>query len=367
MAGRALHTTDPRFTIEARFDVFQLWSRSLNRCKRFPVLDGWRGISILLVLAGHMLPLGPKVLQLNAAVAATGMSLFFILSGFLIVSMLVKNDNVVCFLIRRVCRILPLAWSFLILVLLLNHANGAAWEANLFFYANLPPFYLSYTNGHFWSLCVEMQFYAAIATFVALAGRRGLLLVPIACLLVTAARIAFGVEISIVTWWRIDEILAGGCLALAFTSGPVTNAVKSLPYFTPFLVAPLLLASCHPAFGALNYARPYLAALLIGSTFFRPSDRLQRLLCGRRLGYVAEISYALYVIHPLTFSGWLGQGDVIVRYTKRAGSFVFSFFFAHLSTRYYEKYWIALSHRIVARIEAYSVPRLVEMPATGSL
>ena len=58
---------------------------------------------------------------------------------------------------------------------------GPAWKANLFFYANLPPFYLDYTNGHFWSLCVEMQFYAAIAIVVALAGRRGLVLVPIVC------------------------------------------------------------------------------------------------------------------------------------------------------------------------------------------
>ena len=50
------------------------------------------------MLAGHMLPLGPKVLQLNETVAATGMSLFFTLSGFLIVSMLTKNDNVASFL-----------------------------------------------------------------------------------------------------------------------------------------------------------------------------------------------------------------------------------------------------------------------------
>ena len=41
------------------------------------------GVSIALVLAGHLLPLGPKSWQMNGAVAATGMALFFILSGFL--------------------------------------------------------------------------------------------------------------------------------------------------------------------------------------------------------------------------------------------------------------------------------------------
>ena len=32
---------------------------------RLLVLDGWRAVSILLVLAAHMLPLGPKALMLN--------------------------------------------------------------------------------------------------------------------------------------------------------------------------------------------------------------------------------------------------------------------------------------------------------------
>lgn len=339
----------------------------MDGSNRLQVLDGWRGISILCVLAGHMLPLGPKVLDLNATIATAGMSLFFILSGFLIVSMLIKNDNVASFLVRRVCRIVPLAWAFIILVLFFHHADWAAWRANLLFYANLPPFYLDYANNHLWSLCVEMQFYATIAIVVALAGRRGLALVPFVCLAVTAARVVYGVPISIVTWSRVDEILAGGCLALAFSSTRLRNIVCSFPSFTPFLIAPLLLASCHPAFATLNYARPYFAALLIGSTIPRSSDAFQKLLCGPLLGYLAEISYALYVIHPLTYSGWLGEGDVTVRYTKRVGSFLLSFAFAHFSTRKYEKYWIGLGHRLAARIEARSAAKHMEKPAIRSL
>lgn len=318
---------------------------------RIPTLDGWRGISILCVLVGHMLPLGPKILRFNGMIATAGMSLFFILSGFLIVSMLVRNDNVVSFLIRRVCRIVPLAWVFLIVVLLFNGANLAAFKANLLFYANLPPFYLDYVNSHFWSLCVEMQFYAAIALAVALAGRWGLVMVPIACLAVTVARISYGEQISIVTWWRIDDILAGGCLALVLGSPRVAKAAVNLPACTPFLLMPLLLASSHPSLGVLNYVRPYFAALLIGSTILRSQDALQRLLCGRILGYLAQVSFALYVIHPLTDAGWMGKGDVIVRYSKRIGSFFLTFLFAHVSTFYYEKYWIGLGHRLAARVD----------------
>jgi peptidoglycan/LPS O-acetylase OafA/YrhL len=337
-----------------------------NVSSRVPVLDGWRGISILCVLAGHMLPLGPKFLQFNAMVAAAGMSLFFILSGFLIVSMLLRNDNVPSFLARRLCRIVPLAWAFLIVVLSFNGASWAAWKANLLFYANLPPFYLDYVNAHFWSLCVEMQFYAAIALAVAFAGRRGLALVPVACVAVTAGRIAYGETISIVTWFRIDEILAGGCLALALASPRVVKAATKLPAFTPFLLMPLLLASSHQELGALNYLRPYIAGLLIGSTMLRSRDALQQVLSGRILRYLAQISFALYVIHPLTDAGWMGSGDVVVRYTKRIGSFALSFLFAHLSTFYYEKYWINLGHRLASRLEARSVAKRGEVPATGN-
>jgi peptidoglycan/LPS O-acetylase OafA/YrhL len=327
--------------------------RAVNRLpSHLPVLDGWRGISILLVLAAHLLPLGPKFLEFNDMIATTGMSLFFILSGFLVVSMLIRNDNVASFLVRRACRILPLAWGYLIIVLSFNGANWEAWERNLLFYANLPPYgYLKYANSHFWSLSVEMQFYAAIALVVALTGRWTWVILPIVCLAVTTARIAYGIELANVTWFRVDEILAGGILALAFGSSRIAKAAENLPAFSPFLLAPLLLASCHPSMGALNYARPYLAALLVGSTILRSRDALQHLLCGRILAYIAKISFALYVIHRLTASGWMDSGDVFARYSKRIVSFILSFLFAHISTFYYEKYWIGLGHRLAVRIE----------------
>ena len=92
--------------------------------------------------------------------------------------MLLKNSDVISFLIRRACRILPLAWLFILVVLAYHRAPGAAWAANIFFYADLPPFYLDFGTGHFWSLCIEVQFYCAIAVIVAVAGRRGLWAVP---------------------------------------------------------------------------------------------------------------------------------------------------------------------------------------------
>ena len=64
---------------------------------RFLPLDGWRGLSIILVLLGHLFPLGPKLWAMNGAIAATGMSLFFILSGFLILNVLINEKMLLIF------------------------------------------------------------------------------------------------------------------------------------------------------------------------------------------------------------------------------------------------------------------------------
>jgi peptidoglycan/LPS O-acetylase OafA/YrhL len=83
----------------------------VNSPGRLPILDGLRAISILLVLAAHMLPLGPKVIALNSTAGAMGMSLFFALSGFLIASTLIHNADIREFLVRRLTRIVPLAYA----------------------------------------------------------------------------------------------------------------------------------------------------------------------------------------------------------------------------------------------------------------
>src|SRR6202165_922417 len=109
---------------------------------RYPALDGWRGISILLVLAGHLFPLGPKSLAVNAGIAALGMAIFFTLSGFLITTTLLYRQSVVEFLIRRLCRIVPLAWLFTLVVLAFVKGSFPVYMAHMLFFGNLPPFLL---------------------------------------------------------------------------------------------------------------------------------------------------------------------------------------------------------------------------------
>ncbi len=76
---------------------------------------------------------------------------------------------------------------------------------------------------------------------------------------------------------------------------------------------------------------------------------LTRLLDNRILIYVATVSFALYVIHPILTITWLGEGDKLVKYAKRPLLFAVLFLLAHLSTYYYEKKCIEIGRKLSTR------------------
>jgi peptidoglycan/LPS O-acetylase OafA/YrhL len=317
-----------------------------TRIPHIRVLDGWRGLSILLVLAAHLLPLGPSRFGLNEAAGITGMAIFFTLSGFLITSTLYFRPNVRNFLIRRVCRIVPVAWLFVLITLPFLHLNKSFWPASLLFYANLPPFHLVALTGHLWSLCVEIQFYALIALLFAVFRKRAFALLPFLTLALTLNDIRAHEPHSIVTWFRLNEILAGASLAWLF-HGPHSFRLRAvLANLHPAIPFTLLLAASLPALGWPEYLRPYAAVALIGTTFFRPGTPGTRLLESKPLLFLAGISYALYVWHPLFAHGWFGTGTALVRYEKRPLGLVLTFAVAWLSTHYFESRFIALGKRL---------------------
>ncbi len=319
---------------------------------RLTSLDGWRGISILLVLAAHFLPLGPKSWQLNSTAGPLGMVLFFTLSGFLITNFLLHHRSVTDFLIRRFFRIVPLAWLGLLIGLTMAGASSEAYIANFFFFANMPPFWLSEVTAHYWSLCVEVQFYIGIALLFFFFKDKGLLLLPLLCLLVTAFRVIHGEYISIETYFRVDEILAGAILALAYDGRLGKDLPRLIGASSQYLLLGLLLVSCHPDSGAMNYFRPYLAAMLVGTTLLNDKTPLTPLLASKVLFYIASISFALYVIHPLLAHTWLGSGEGLEKYVKRPVLFFALFVCAHLSTFYFEHRWIAFGKRLSQRLRS---------------
>ena len=149
----------------------------------FPGLNGIRAIAALAVVVTHTtmdLPrfnLDPNIFGETADrnlrsldLAGYGVTMFFALSGFLITYLLTKEKakghiNIKKFYMRRILRIWPLYYAYLILILFFTR-NWAPFEPTttalyVFFGANIPyilgtPMHLL---GHYWSLGVEEQFY----------------------------------------------------------------------------------------------------------------------------------------------------------------------------------------------------------------
>ena len=220
------------------------------------------------------------------------------------------------------------------------------WRADLLFYTNLPPFHLIPITAHLWSLCVEIQFYGGIALLFLLFRNRGFALLPGICLAVTLARVVTGTPVSIVTYFRVDEILAGASLAWLF-HGPFAARLRSgLTRINPFIPLALLAAASYPLLPWFEYARPYFAATLVGTTLFAAGSRWNSVLESKRLAYLATISYALYIWHPLAMHGWFDSDSKMLKYAKRPLGIALSFLIAHVSTMYFERPMIEIGKRL---------------------
>lgn len=307
--------------------------------KHMATLDGLRAASILAVLSAHLLPLGPKFLRLNEMAAGMGMSLFFGLSGYLITTNLLSGQLPKVFAIRRSARIVPLYVVYLLVAFVFIDFDLYALLVNLAFLENYLHSTLRPINGHLWSLCVEGQFYLAIGLVVAAFGRDSLrYVVPTACVLVTGIRIATGSYINIMTHLRVDEILAGGCIAVLFHRRE-RKATLSQWWL---LVVILFWAIASNSFsGPVQYLRPYAAALVIAIALQIAHGLFRSTLTSSVSGYIAKISYALYIIHPLTAYGFMNEGTTLERYLlKRPISFALTLLLAHFSTFHWEAWWI---------------------------
>ena len=125
---------------------------------RLPALDGVRAIAVLAVIANH---------SGLSSLGGIGVDIFFGLSGYLITGILLDakaftpspRAYLVPFYMRRALRILPLAWTVaVIMVLVRGEWSGLLWYMG--FLVNWLPQAPPPTDlGHYWSLAVEEQFY----------------------------------------------------------------------------------------------------------------------------------------------------------------------------------------------------------------
>lgn len=158
---------------------------------QFPPLHGLRVLAVVSVLQVHVTVVfvqsGLMVDEAYvpfATLSATvcfGMDLFFVMSGFLIGSMLLRTlerpgrRTFLRFYFRRAARIFPLYWAILTGLTLLwataQQRRDVVWEYS--FLTNYWPFKEPQVMGWAWSLCVEEHFYLGVPVILWLLHRLG--------------------------------------------------------------------------------------------------------------------------------------------------------------------------------------------------
>jgi len=307
---------------------------------RYAGLDGLRGIAALGVAIVHAYPTHTFWIGWSLV------DLFFVLSGFLIGSMLLdERVNLRNFLIRRALRIWPLYYLTLALALVASYMRVSINPgleapsdvvASIFFVQGIAHYGLSQAElavfadnyilwfGHSWSLAVEQQFYVLLPLLlVVFSPSRGAIALA-ACAAIAGTLMArssghfLGVLIT-----RADGLLLGVVLAALFSvretaaafpermmrvAWPVL-AVVGLAMVVPYVLdgyAGRIPDGSWPTnpFVVLGYSLIYCA--LVGSVVMQPDSLLARALSTKALVYLGAISYAVYMFHPL-IQGMIGM------------------------------------------------------------
>jgi peptidoglycan/LPS O-acetylase OafA/YrhL len=294
--------------------------------RTFALLDGVRALAVLWVVAYHCEPsrLG---LDFVARHGDLGVDVFFVLSGFLITTLLLRGPLAPArvqlgrFWVRRALRIFPLYYAAVLLYWLAARV-GAREDSAAEFAAFVPSllgywsdWYLAHEGSaqppfvHAWSLAVEEKFYLLWPVAVLLWPRA----TPWLCLLGIGAAIvwrsglaAAGVGEARLYYpfeLRIDALLWGSLLAsmLHAKATYAWAAAAARPaVFWSALAALLATAAISSNADVWRYTVvPVASAVLIAGVVVRPSMPAAALLGQRWVRHVGVVSYGIYVLHPL--------------------------------------------------------------------
>lgn len=291
-------------------------SRPSRAAGYLPTLDGWRTISIVCVLLYHGRPLriGPFAVEWFYEHGNLGVDLFFAISGLLICSRLLNEEqsngqiSMRNFYLRRAFRILPPALFFSAALLVLKFtvhlqvgvpeiiaAIGFVRNYTFTFvrFQNIFPFYTS----HFWSLAVEEHFYLILPALLVFAPKRWRM--PSLLLLALFAglrRTTPGSWYSMHTDIRIDALIVPAMIAIQMRHPDIRERLTRWLCFWPILAVLLLIPITFglvPRLTGLLVA--WLAPFLILGTMLRPQSWFSRFLELPPMRYIGRLSYSLYL------------------------------------------------------------------------
>jgi peptidoglycan/LPS O-acetylase OafA/YrhL len=293
----------------------------VNR-KHMPGLDGLRMIAVGMVVFGHH---GYPFKWMPADI---GVSAFFVLSGFLITRLLMREEestgtvSLKNFYARRTLRIFPAYYAFLAVSFVLDRIQGDVWPGALL--ASGLTYTVNYYNAfnnhpsssisHAWSLGVEEQFYLLWPFVMMLLARRGrnavIKGVSTAALLAVVWRTFLYLQGSGSAYiynafdTRFDNLAVGCVLALIADHSKVAGAARaaaSQAWFPVITIALLMISrlamplTYHYTLGMTIDA--VLVAIFIAQIMQLYRSPLWSWLENPAVRYLGRISYPMYLYH----------------------------------------------------------------------
>jgi peptidoglycan/LPS O-acetylase OafA/YrhL len=302
-----------------------------------PSLDGLRAISVGFVVASHV-TIAPGfsafsfLTPLLSGLGSLGVRVFFVISGFLITRLLLRELesrgrlSLAKFYYRRTLRIFPPFYVFMLTVILLGAvgwldlSQTRVWPALLYVsnYFTTNSWYI----GHAWSLAVEEQFYLLWpAALLLLGSRKGLWVAcgfVVLCPLARLGLLLFYKNAPPDIWFRFefiaDSIAIGCVLAGAREWLHGRRRYVSLLESKAFFLIPLGVLALNFFFAGTMRYRFYFyvtacytlinlgIALCLDRAVTYPDSRTGRVLNSRPLVFVGVISYSIYLWQELFLS-----------------------------------------------------------------
>jgi peptidoglycan/LPS O-acetylase OafA/YrhL len=331
--------------------------------RNIPSLDGLRAISIMFVIASHAHwaltgSLSRSAWQNWHYYGVLGVTVFFVISGYLITNLLLKELDITGsirlkhFYIRRAFRIFPAFYVYLAFI-------GVLWSMGLvqqtlgsyiaaFTYTrNYYPYAAGWTLGHVWSLCIEEQFYLCWPLLLLWAGKvRGLRIALCMILLAPFIRVVtyefapvMRGHLGMMLHTRIDTLLFGCALAVLSQDPLFVAKLRRLchPLFLGGLLVFVLLVSpvLSARFGG-SYDAPIGFTLLGASISILlfyciqwPESPVGRVLNLWPVRHLGVISYSVYLwqqifygSQPLIHTRYFGLTLLLILLTAEASYWV---------------------------------------------
>ncbi len=357
---------------------------------RITELDGLRGIAILMVVFFHYGSVQlsgntnffAKIVEKATYFGWAGVDLFFVLSGFLICSVLLRSRDskkyFSTFYKRRILRILPVYFLLLFIYIILSHLpffyrvsflsiikGVPLWS----YFAFLQNFFMACTNSFgskplsvTWSIAIEEQFYIIFPVVVFYFKKWGLLfflLLTIITAPVFRTQYDQWLPAYVLLQTRMDALSFGALIALVNYYFDLKRWAEK--YYLPLILIMLTsVLSCFAVrylYGEIGTIRHTLFAIFFSCLLLfaitKQSSFFARVLRNKYLTGVGAISYSLYLFHLIILGichfifgnnqiGITDVKDVFITLLALSVSFIFSY----LIYRFFEVPAVLLGKKI---------------------